>query len=208
MKIAITLTKASLLCVGVAILTFCTPYASAQGFPNVPDSLEFTGGYAHSTGDFGLNGFNLGAGLWFNRHVSFNFDYDTLYNTSTLSVLSLTSLGHTAIKNHMQNFMFGPRVFFPPRSLKHYHFDPFAEVQLGVSHLSERLQQTNLPSESAAGNSFAWEVGGGADYQFTSQWFARVNLDFFRTHFADQGQSRLRFVIGIGYTLGPRPSAQ
>lgn len=203
MKFAITLTKTSLLCVGLAILTLCTPNrAYAQDL----DNLEVSGGYNHVTGDFGLNGFNLSSGYWLNRRISVNFDYDWAANTSTLGVLSLTSIGHTAIKNRFQDWLIGPRVFFPTHAINKYKFDPFIEFKLGASHLSERISAAALPSVSAAGTSFAWALGGGADYQFTSQWFGRVNLDFYRTHFADAGQSRLRFVLGVGYTFGPRPS--
>jgi opacity protein-like surface antigen len=210
MKVVVTLMQASLLYVVVAILTFCTPYrASAQGFSDLQSNLEVSGGYTHVTGDFGVNGFTAGAGLWFNRRVSMNFDYDTAWNTSTLGVLSLTSFaGHTAIKNHLQDFLFGPRVFFPPHKIKSYHFDPFAEFKIGGSHLSEKLQQAALPTQSAAQTTFAWVLGGGADYQFNSQWFGRVGLDFMRTHFADTGQSRLRLVLGIGYTFSPRPTTR
>lgn len=81
MKFRITLTQEWLLCLGVAILTFCTPYhAFAQGFSNFPDHLEVSGGFTHLTGDFGLNGFNAAAGL-------VNFDYDSAYHTSTFGVL-------------------------------------------------------------------------------------------------------------------------
>jgi opacity protein-like surface antigen len=206
MKIATTITRASLLCLGVAILTFCTPnHAYAQ---SLVDNLEVSGGYNHTSGDFGLNGFNLGTGLWVNRRVSLNFDYDWTGTNSTLGVLSLTSIGHTAIKNRLQDWLVGPRIFFPTRSIKHYHFDPFVELKLGGAHLSQRIQQTLEPSQSASANSFAWVLGGGADYQFNSQWFGRADLGYMRTHFADAGQGRWRLVLGVGYTFGPRPSAK
>jgi len=47
-------------------------------------------------------------------------------------------------------------------------------------------------------------IGGGADYVLSSHWAARGNLDLLRTHFANTGQSRLRFVLGIAYTFGQR----
>lgn len=210
MKFAITLTQAALLWVVVAILTLCTPYRACAQITaaNWQDNLEVSGGFAHVSGDFGLSGFNAGTGLWFNRRVSLNFNYDLGFNTSTLGNFALTSVGHTAIKNRLQNFLFGPRVFFQTRKINKYHFDPFAEFNVGFSHLSEQIQQINLPSQSASDTAFTWDLGGGADYQFSSQWFGRVNLDFMRTHFADQGQSRLRFVIGIGYNFSPRPSSR
>jgi opacity protein-like surface antigen len=108
----------------------------------------------------------------------------------------------------MQDWLIGPRVFFPPRQVDKYKINPFAEFKLGSAHLSERIQQTLVPSQSASDNAFAWALGGGADYQFASQWFARVNLDLLRTHFADSGQSRLRFVLGIGYNFSPRSSTR
>jgi opacity protein-like surface antigen len=204
MKSAVTLTQAALLCVGVVILTFCTPYrASAQA---LQDNIELSGGYMHVTGDFGLNGFNIGAGYWLNKHVSANFDFDAGFNTSTLGVLSLTSVGHTAIKNRLQDWLIGPRVFFRPHEIKKHTFDTFAELKIGISHLSNTIQQTSSPTQSASDTAFAWALGGGADYQFSSQWFGRVNLDLLRTHFADAGQSRLRLVLGVGYTFSPRTS--
>ncbi|HZR64561.1 MAG TPA: outer membrane beta-barrel protein [Terriglobales bacterium] len=209
MKFPTTLMQAMLLCAGVVILTMCAPYhASAQTFSNLEENLELSGGFTHVTGDFGLNGFNAAAGLWFNRRLSVNFDYDSAYNTSSLGVLSLTSIGHTAIKNRIQDWLIGPRIFFPPREVKQYKFEPFAEFKIGGSHLSEKIQQTSLPTQSASDNAFAWALGGGADYQFNSQWFGRIGLDLLRTHFADAGQSRLRLVLGIGYTFGERPTTR
>lgn len=203
MKFAIRLTKASLLCAGVAILTLCAPYrASAQDLNN----LEVTGGYSHISGDSGLNGFNLSSGYWFNRFVTVNVDYDFTGNTSTLGLLSLTSAGHTAVRSRLQDWFAGPRVFFPAHQFKKYRFDPFAEFKIGASHLSERITQTNLPTQSASGTNYSWALGGGVDYQFTSQWFGRFNLDLMRTHFAESAQSRLRLVLGVGYTFGPRPT--
>lgn len=206
MKMAITLTRASLLWVGVAILTLCNPYPASAQF--ILDNLELSGGYSHASGDFGLNGFNLGAGVWVNRRVSLNFDYDWLANNSTLGVLSLTSFGHTAVKNRMQDWLVGPRVFFPPHQINKYKFDPFAEVKIGGAHLSQSINQVTLGSESASANSFAWVLGGGTDYQFNSQWFGRLSLDYMRTHFADTGQNRFRLVLGVGYTFSPRPSVR
>lgn len=209
MRFVITRTQASLLCVGVAILTFCTPYrASAQIFSDWQNHLEASGGYNHTTGDFGLNGFNVGTGYWLNRRISLNFEYDWTGKTSTLGLLSLTSIGHTAIKNRFQDWLIGPRIFFPKYEIKHHGFNPFVELRLGGSHLSEKISQVNVPSVSASGNSFAWTLGGGADYQFSSQWFGRADLAFLRTHFADSGQSRLRLVLGVGYTFRPRASSK
>ena len=47
-------------------------------------------------------------------------------------------------------------------------------------------------------------LGGGAGYVLSPHWAARANFDLLRTHFADSGQSRLRFVLGVAYTFGQR----
>jgi ketosteroid isomerase-like protein len=47
-------------------------------------------------------------------------------------------------------------------------------------------------------------LGGGADYLFSDHWSGRANVDFLRTHLANEGQSRLRLVLGIRYTFGSR----
>lgn len=172
-----------------------------------PDNLEFGGGYVHVSGDFGLNGFNLNTALWMDRRVALAFDYDGGYNNSRIGVLDLTSFGSTAINSHIQNFLIGPRFFFPGRKIKKYHFEPFAEVQIGGTHLSQKVQQLSGPTTvSGSASSFAWLIGGGADYHFTSQWTGRLKLDFLRTHLVSEGQSRWRLALGVAYTIRPRES--
>jgi hypothetical protein len=39
--------------------------------------LELGGGWAHVTGDFGTDGFNVGAARWFRRRVFIATDYDS-----------------------------------------------------------------------------------------------------------------------------------
>ena len=59
-------------------------------------------------------------------------------------------------------------------------------------------------------------VGGGADYRLASHWVGRFKVDFLRTHFADDGQSRiasrLRYRVHIrgkgGKRRPPRPSGR
>ncbi|HZR59270.1 MAG TPA: hypothetical protein VFA74_20555 [Terriglobales bacterium] len=175
----------------------CCPHVSAQ-------NLEVSGGYVHITQNFGLNGFNLGAAWWFSPKVTLAFDYDNAYNNSTLGNFTLTSIGAIVIKNHLQDVLVGPRIFFPQKKIKKYKFDPFAELQFGISHLNTTVQQLTLPSQSASDNAFSWMLGGGADYGLNAHWSARLKLDLLRTHFADQGQSRLRIGLGVAYTFGGR----
>ncbi len=172
-------------------------------------SLELSGGYAHISGDNGLDGLNAGAALWVAPRISLAVDYDSGWDTSHLGVFELTSTGLIVTKSHLQDFLVGPRISFPGmlRS-KETHFArlwPFAEVQLGASHLNSSLvDETTKLSQSASDNAFSWMVGGGADYRLSSHWVGRFKVDFLRTHFADTGQSRVRLGLGIAYTLGQR----
>jgi outer membrane protein OmpA-like peptidoglycan-associated protein len=82
---------------------------------------------------------------------------------------------------------------------------PFAEVQVGASHLNSKLEDPTAGiSQSASDSAFSWMVGGGADYRLATHWVGRFKLDFLRTHFADSGQSRVRLGFGIAYTFGER----
>jgi long-subunit fatty acid transport protein len=176
-----------------------------SAIPGQAQNLEVAGGYVHVTGDQGLDGFNLGAAWWFTPRVSVALDYDDAYDNSRLGAFDLTSVGVTAIKSHMQNFMLGPRIFFATKKIKKYKFDPFAEIQFGGTHLSQSISQvTSSTSQSASANSFTWLIGGGGDYAFNHHWSARANLDFMRTHLVDAGQSRLRLGLGVAYTFGAR----
>jgi hypothetical protein len=87
-----------------------------------------------------------------------------------------------------------------------HKLNPFGEAQFGVSHLSQDVTQVGVPTLSASDTAFTWMLGGGADYLFSSHWSGRANVDFLRTHFSNEGQSRLRLVLGIRYTFGSRES--
>jgi opacity protein-like surface antigen len=183
---------------GLAILiatAVCPTRAVAQ-------NLEVNGGYVHVTGDFGMDGFNLGAAWWFNPRVAMAFDFDSAWDTSNIGTFELTSTGGIAVKNHIQNYLVGPRVFFSTKKIMKYRVDPFAEFQIGGSHLSSKLDSVTSGSQSASDNAFTWLLGGGADYRLSPNWTARMKLDLLRTHFVNQGQSRLRLGLGVAYTFG------
>jgi hypothetical protein len=167
-------------------------------------NLEVNGGWVHATGDFGVDGFEIGGAYWVTSRVALAGNYDSAWDTSRVGSFELTSVGLITVKSHLQNFMVGPRIFFAKKKIKKYAFSPFAEVQLGGSHLNTKIEQVSAGEQSASDSSFSWLLGGGADYVFSQHWAARLNLDLLRTHFADAGQSRLRFVLGIAYTFGDR----
>jgi hypothetical protein len=173
----------------------------AQFFHN----LELSGGWAHVSGNNGLDGFNVGAALWFTRRVSVAFDFDHVADTSQLSAFALTSAGLITTNNKMQDYLIGPRVFFHSKEVKVLHtLHPFAEVQFGASHLSNTLRQVGGISASATDNAGSWLLGGGGDVLLSPHWAGRINLGLLRTHFADSGQSRLRLSMGVAYTFGSR----
>lgn len=168
-------------------------------------NLEFSGGWTHATGNNGLDGFNLGAALWLSKRVSVAFDYDHIHDVSSLSAFALTSGGLITTKNNMENFLIGPRVFFNPRGVKILHtLQPFAEFQVGGSHLHSEISQVGVGSQEASDNSGTWLLGGGGDFVLSKHWVGRANLDLLRTHFVDAGQSRLRIVFGVAYSFSSR----
>jgi opacity protein-like surface antigen len=141
----------------------------------------------------------------FTSRVGLALNWDDTWDTSTVGSFELTSIGHTSVKNHLQNFIVGPRVYFTQKKIKDkYVLTPFGEAQFGLSHLSTRIQQQATGEQSASDTAFTWMVGAGADYVIAGHWAARANLDLLRTHFVDAGQSRLRFVLGIAYTIRRR----
>ena len=89
----------------IAFLLFCSS-TSAQ-------KLELGGGYTHITGDLGLDGYDVGGALWFTPRVSMAFGYDSAYKTTKIGTFELTSTGEIAVKNHIQDFLVGPRIYFP-----------------------------------------------------------------------------------------------
>jgi hypothetical protein len=166
-------------------------------------ALELSGGYAHSTGDFGLDGFNLGAAWWASPKISIAAEYDGVYDVSRVGAFEFTNVGAIASKSHLQDFLIGPRFYFAEKKVgKSYFIRPFAEGQFGVSHLKSTIQEGTQPSVTNSDSAFSWMLGGGADYQLSPHWIARGNLDLLRTHLNESGQSRLRIVLGIAYTFG------
>jgi len=185
-----------------SLLVLAPLLVSAQNF-------EVNGGWAHISGDGGLDGFNVGAAVWFTPRVSIAADYDDTWDSSHLGVFELTQTGTIISKTHLQDGLVGPRIFFPGllrNKQKHIaKLFPFFEAELGASNEYGSLQEPTMKiSQSASDNAFTWMLGGGADYAISGHWVGRARLDFLRTHFADTGQSRARLVLGVVYTVGKR----
>jgi len=190
----------------VMVLLVASPRnAAAQG-------LELSGGWAHSTGNFGLDGFNLGAAWRFAPNIAVAAQYEGLYDTSQVGTFEFTSVGAIASKSHLQNFLIGPRYYFGQKEIgakkkgnnskRAYNISPFGEAAFGISHLKSTIQEGPQPAFTNSDSAFTWMLGGGADYQLSPHWIARGSLDLLRTHLNQNGQSRLRLVLGIAYTFG------
>jgi hypothetical protein len=183
----------------VILLATLMPSQKAYG-----QGLELSGGWAHMTENNGTDGFEAGAAWWFNRRVTLAANYDSAWDTSSLTNFSLTSIGLVTTHSHIQNALIGPRIFFSSKWSDKYKLNPFGEAQFGNSWLSQKVAVGAVPNVSANDNAFSYLVGGGAEYLFGGHWSGRVDLGLLRTHFASAGQSHIRFVLGGTYTLGKR----
>jgi hypothetical protein len=184
----------------VAVGLFVLPSVSnAQG-------LELGGGWAHVSGDFGMDGFNAGAAWYFAPRLSIAANYDDAWNTSQVGNFAFTSLG-TAIasKSHVQDFLIGPRFFFAPYRIdRRNRVIPFGDARFGISHLHQLVQEGPYPAAVGSDSAFSWMLGGGVDYPLAAHWVARGELGLLRTHLNATAQSRLRLAISIAYTFGAR----
>lgn len=169
-------------------------------------NLELSGGWAHVSGNNGLDGFNLGGALWFTNRVSIAFDFDHARDDNALTNFALQSnTGLITVHNRMEDYLIGPRFFFHSKNVQVLHtLHPFAEVQFGASHLNSSVSQVGVGTQTATDNAGTWLLGGGGDILFSPHWAARINVGLQRTHFADAAQSRLRMVMGVAYTFGSR----
>src|SRR5689334_12376735 len=81
-------------------------HLNAQIFRN----LEFSGGWAHISGNNGLDGFTGGAALWFTNRVSVAFDFDHARDDNALTNFALqANTGLITVKNRMEDYLIGPR---------------------------------------------------------------------------------------------------
>lgn len=179
--------------------------------------LEVSGGWEHATSDFGVDGFNLGAAWFFQSRLALAAQYDSMWDTTRVGTFEFTSVGAIVAQSHLQDFLVGPRYYFPVHTIngkdtgtgrnrnhKVYSLYPFAEVQFGVSHLHQSIQEGPTPPVTNSDSAFSWMLGGGVEYPLSDHFSARGNLDLLRTHLNASAQSRLRLGIGIVYTFGER----
>src|SRR5262249_22832411 len=131
-------------------------------------------------------------------------NYESTWDDTNLGNFAFTNIGAIAVHSHLQSALFGPRYFFSTDWTTKHRLNPFAEAQFGVSHLNQKVTQAASGTISASDSGFSYMLGGGLDYRLTSHFSARGNLDFLRTHLANEGQSRLRLLLGVSYSFGSR----
>ena len=72
------------------------------------------------------------------------FDYDSTWDNSHLGAFELTGSGLIVTKSHLQDFLLGPRISFPGllKDKKTFlpRLWPFAEIEIGSSHLNSSLE--------------------------------------------------------------------
>lgn len=125
-------------------------------------------------------------------------DFTGHYGSLSFPVFcSLCTSPVTASANaHQYEAMFGPRISFPAGK-----FRPFAEFEVGVGHFttSGGAAAANLIPGFASDTSYATALGGGLDYKIVSRIAWRVEGDYVRTHFFDEGQNSYRLSTGIAF---------
>lgn len=191
-------------CTTIVLLTVAMllpSHLNAQLFHN----MEVSGGWAHISGNNGLDGWNAGASLWFTKRISIAFDADDAGDTSQLSAFVLTNLGVVTTKSRMQDYLIGPRIFFDSKQIQAFHtIHPFAEFQAGASHLSSTFSEVGVGSVSTSDDAGTWLLGGGTDVLISPHWAGRINLGLLRTHLTESAQSRLRMSLELVYTFRSR----
>jgi hypothetical protein len=86
------------------------------------------------------------------------------------------------------NFLFGPRV-----SVEVGRIRPFAELLVGLSHISRSH------GISDSNTSFSNALGGGIDYRIKGPVSWRGQLDWINTRFYSHGQNDVRLTTGLAF---------
>jgi opacity protein-like surface antigen len=184
------------------LLTLALLTVTLPAFSQITDEtprIDISGGFTHTTGDIGLNGWDASAGYRIRPWLALAGDISGLYGSNSVLGVNFNS--------NLYNFNFGPRVFVP---LNDYpKWKPFGELLLGFSRQNQSLESSLLapgvvvPSFDASDTSFSWMIGGGIDYQIHPQWRIRaLQLDLLRTSFVGSTQNKLRLNFGVVYQFG------
>jgi len=139
-------------------------------------SFDRTPVASHDTTSF--NGWDASLEGKFVPWIGLVADIDGHYGSHDFSGTNANLTAHNAL--------FGPRV-----SVSVSRFRPFAEILIGVGHIS----RSNGISDSDT--SFANAVGGGLDYRILGPLTVRGQLDWITTRFYGDTQNGVRLSTGI-----------
>lgn len=180
----------------VLIALFALPVAMRA--QKEPGNFEAGAAWGHLSGDFGLDGVTGTFGYRMHNYVTLVAQGNFLWDTSKVGAFTLsTTTGQFSIHSNYQDGLAGAR--FHILGVKR-HIRPFGEALIGYSRLHQSVTAaTGVFNSDNGSTGFTWLVGGGGDYRLTDNWAARGSLDFVRTHFVSEGQSRYRFTLGLVY---------
>ena len=125
-------------------------------------------------------------------HVGIVADFSQHFGSQSFNIAVPAGSGGpftTNVTGHGWEMLFGPRLSIPVGS-----FTPFAEVMIGVAHISNS-GVGDLPSTS--NTSFGTAVGGGLDFKIVRPIAWRVEADYLQTRFYSTTQNNLRLSTGI-----------
>ena len=189
-------------------LSICTAQVKEDVEESLKHNLGVGAGWVYMNGDGSLNGINVSAEMIVVRPVSIAFDWDNAWSNQNLGVFQFTKTGAIATHSHLQNFIVGPRVYFPGafKNKGRLHvISPFLEAQFGESRLTQKVTSATIGTVSATATAFTWDVRRRGRHQAKSALvISSQKLDLLRTHFSSSGQSHLRFSLGVMYTLRAR----
>lgn len=124
---------------------------------------------------------------WIGVVADFDWHYGSRSVTPGCAPPACASRAPFHLNASRHDLMFGPRA-----SVSVGKYTPFAQFLLGVAH-----QTDTGGGVSNSDTTLATAIGGGLDYKLIKGVAARVQLDSIHTHFFGNGQSDLRFSMGI-----------
>jgi hypothetical protein len=168
-------------------------FVAGASWAQIPTKGNVFFGYSYentpiSQGDGGsLNGWEATLEGKLLPWVGLVVDVDGHYGSRNYSVICPAGqcfVGSTNVSE--DNILFGPRV-----SVQVKKFRPFAELLVGVSHVSRGAPVSD------SNTCFTDGVGGGLDYKIVGPFAWRAQLDWNNTRFYNNGQNAVRFSTGI-----------
>ena len=174
------------ICFSICVVLSLSLTVMAQDTPKA----ELFAGYSYAGN--GSNGFDVSIAGNLNNWFGLVADVGGQYTR-------LDDQGFTEkIRTH--SILFGPR--FSLRRGK--RAVPFAHVLLGFSHLSTKTNEFGAPL-SFSDSSWGLALGGGLDVKINDKFAIRaLQVDYLRTHFFNETQTKGRISVGVVWRFGRR----